>query len=157
MNELAPRVHNTGHWTVEACSTSQFEQHVRAICGLLLGSTEQHTPAALVNLLGTGSRRPARPTGVDRALALPGVHVHLYDKREVFERRKMGHVVATAASVDEALERARAAAALAGAFLTLAIVLGEFTIASLSAFHTFPIYLQYVNETQAYAAGAATV
>lgn len=114
VNELAPRVHNTGHWTVEACATSQFEQHVRAICGLPLGSTEQHTPAALVNLLGAGPRRPARPTGVDRALALPGVHVHLYGKREVFERRKMGHVVATASSVDEALERAREAASAIG-------------------------------------------
>ena len=110
VNELAPRVHNTGHWTVEACDTSQFEQHVRAICGLPLGSVEQHTPAALVNLLGTGQRRPARAAGLERALAVPGAHVHLYGKREVFERRKMGHVVATGATIELALERARAAA-----------------------------------------------
>ncbi|HYM84101.1 MAG TPA: 5-(carboxyamino)imidazole ribonucleotide synthase [Candidatus Dormibacteraeota bacterium] len=114
VNELAPRVHNTGHWTVEACATSQFEQHVRAICGLPLGSPELRTPVALVNLLGTGERRPARPSGVPRALAVPGVHVHLYGKREVFERRKMGHVVATAESTDEALGRAREAAAAIG-------------------------------------------
>ena len=110
VNELAPRVHNTGHWTVEACATSQFEQHVRAICGLPLGSTELRMPVALVNLLGTGHHRPARPGGLAAALAMPGVHVHLYGKREVFERRKMGHVVATGTSVEEALERAREAA-----------------------------------------------
>jgi 5-(carboxyamino)imidazole ribonucleotide synthase len=114
VNELAPRVHNTGHWTVEACATSQFEQHVRAICGLPLGSSELRTPVAMVNLLGTGPRRPARPTGVAEALSAPCVHVHLYGKREVFERRKMGHVVATGSSVEVALERARQAAAAVG-------------------------------------------
>ena len=65
------RVHNSGHWTVEACRTSQFEQHIRAICGLPLGSTELHSPVALVNVLGVGPRRPARPEGVDRVLARP--------------------------------------------------------------------------------------
>jgi 5-(carboxyamino)imidazole ribonucleotide synthase len=112
VNELAPRVHNTGHWTVEACRTSQFEQHVRAICGLPLGSVEQHTPSALVNLLGTGDDREARVTGIDRALTDRGVSVHLYGKQRVFERRKMGHVIALdAAGPEAALERARAAAA----------------------------------------------
>jgi 5-(carboxyamino)imidazole ribonucleotide synthase len=111
VNELAPRVHNTGHWTIEACATSQFEQHIRAICGLPLGSTDLHTPVAMVNLLGTGPRRRACVGGVDEALDVPGVHVHLYGKREVFERRKMGHVVATGSSVEGALERARMAAA----------------------------------------------
>ncbi len=109
VNELAPRVHNTGHWTTEACRTSQFEQHVRAITGLPLGSTELSTSVALVNLLGDGPERPARLAGLARALADPAVSVHVYDKRRVFERRKMGHVVAIAASVDEALERARSA------------------------------------------------
>jgi 5-(carboxyamino)imidazole ribonucleotide synthase len=107
VNELAPRVHNSGHWTVEACRTSQFEQHIRAICGLPLGSTELHTPVALVNVLGQGPRRPARLEGQERALADPLVHLHLYDKREVFERRKMGHVTATGSTPDDALERAR--------------------------------------------------
>ncbi len=110
VNELAPRVHNSGHWSIEAAATSQFEQHVRAICGLPLGSTELRSPAATVNLLGTGEERPARPTGVAAALAVPGVRVHLYDKRRVFERRKMGHVTALGETADEALARARAAA-----------------------------------------------
>jgi 5-(carboxyamino)imidazole ribonucleotide synthase len=109
VNELAPRVHNSGHWTVEGCRTSQFEQHVRAICGLPFGSTELHTPVALVNVLGAGSLREAQVEGVDDVLADPLVHLHLYDKRRVFERRKMGHLVAMAApgeGVEEALARA---------------------------------------------------
>jgi 5-(carboxyamino)imidazole ribonucleotide synthase len=112
VNELAPRVHNSGHWTIEGAVTSQFAQHVRAICGLPLGSVEPHGGAAMVNLLGTGPRRAARLLGVDDALAEPGVSLHLYGKREVFERRKMGHVTALAADgdVDAALARACAAA-----------------------------------------------
>jgi len=111
VNELAPRVHNSGHYTIDACATSQFEQHVRAICGLPLGSPEQHAPAAMVNLLGEGPRRPARLGGVADALVDPNVHLHVYDKRQVFERRKMGHLTALDGSTDAALERARAARA----------------------------------------------
>jgi len=113
VNELAPRVHNSGHWTIEGAATSQFEQHIRAICGLGLGSTAALAPTALVNLLGTGQTRPARlePEGHGGALANPSVHLHLYDKRLVFERRKMGHVTAIGTSIDEALEQARTAAA----------------------------------------------
>jgi 5-(carboxyamino)imidazole ribonucleotide synthase len=110
VNELAPRVHNSGHWTIEAAATSQFEQHIRAICGLGLGGTQSLARAAMVNLLGSGPRRPAELLGVDAALGDPAVHLHLYGKREVFERRKMGHVTALGATVDEALARARAAA-----------------------------------------------
>jgi len=111
VNELAPRVHNSGHWTIEGAATSQFEQHVRAICGLDLGATTALAPTAMVNLWGTGPMRPARlaPKSVRRALADPAVHLHLYDKRTVFERRKMGHVTASATSADDALRRARAA------------------------------------------------
>jgi 5-(carboxyamino)imidazole ribonucleotide synthase len=113
VNELAPRVHNSGHWTIEGADTSQFEQHVRAITGLPLGSTALRAPAAAtVNLLGSGAERAARPAGLGRALATPGVHVHLYDKRRVFERRKMGHVTALGTSTETALATARAAAAL---------------------------------------------
>ncbi len=112
VNELAPRVHNSGHWTIEGAATSQFEQHVRAICGLPLGEPAAHGPAAMVNLLGTGPRRPARLRGVAEALADPAVHLHLYDKREVFERRKMGHLtVVGGSSAGEALDRARRALA----------------------------------------------
>ncbi len=111
VNELAPRVHNSGHYTIEACATSQFEQHIRAICGLPLGSPAQRSPAAMVNLLGEGTGRPAVLEGVAEALADPAVHLHVYDKRLVFNRRKMGHLTALDASADDALERARAARA----------------------------------------------
>jgi 5-(carboxyamino)imidazole ribonucleotide synthase len=115
VNELAPRVHNTGHWSIEGIATSQFEQHIRAICGLPFGSLEPRAGGmATVNLLGVGAEREARPIGAEDALRLPDVHVHLYDKRRVFERRKMGHVTALAASPAEALARAREAAALIG-------------------------------------------
>ena len=111
INELAPRVHNSGHWTIEGAVTSQFEQHLRAILGLPLGSVRPYGSAAMVNLLGTGADRPARLSGLERALAEPDVHVHLYGKRRVFERRKMGHVTVIGTDVDEALERARSARA----------------------------------------------
>jgi 5-(carboxyamino)imidazole ribonucleotide synthase len=109
VNELAPRVHNSGHWTIEGAATSQFEQHIRAICGLGLGSPTAHGPAAMVNLLGTGPRRDARLLGVADALSDPAVHLHLYDKREVFERRKMGHLTALGTTLDLALARVREA------------------------------------------------
>jgi 5-(carboxyamino)imidazole ribonucleotide synthase len=107
VNELAPRVHNSGHWTIEGAATSQFEQHIRAICGLGLGSMAALAPTAVVNILGSGPRRPAVIEGVADALSDPAVHLHLYDKREVFERRKMGHLTALGADVEGALERAR--------------------------------------------------
>lgn len=111
VNELAPRVHNSGHWTIEGAATSQFEQHIRAICGLGLGSTEAVSMAAMVNLLGTGARREARLCGIEIALADPTVHLHLYDKRWVFEHRKMGHLTTLGPDTDAALERGRAARA----------------------------------------------
>src|SRR5262245_23441199 len=112
VNELAPRVHNSGHWSIEGAVTSQFEQHLRAICGLPLGSVEMRAPAvAMVNLLGEGAPRPAHPTGIYEALETPDTHLHVYDKHTVFERRKMGHVTALGSSPEEALARARAAAA----------------------------------------------
>jgi 5-(carboxyamino)imidazole ribonucleotide synthase len=111
INELAPRVHNSGHWTIEGAVTSQFEQHLRAILGLPLGSAAPHGSAAMVNLLGTGPDRPARLGGLDAALADPGVKVHVYGKRRVFDRRKMGHVTMAGVEDDSALERARRARA----------------------------------------------
>jgi 5-(carboxyamino)imidazole ribonucleotide synthase len=111
VNELAPRVHNSGHWTIEGAATSQFEQHIRAICGLGLASPAAHGPAAMVNLLGTGPRREARLLGVAEALSDPAVHLHLYDKREVFERRKMGHLTALGITTDHALATVREALA----------------------------------------------
>ncbi|MBI2777357.1 MAG: 5-(carboxyamino)imidazole ribonucleotide synthase [Chloroflexi bacterium] len=111
VNELAPRVHNSGHWTIEAAVTGQFEQQVRAITGQPLGATALRPGgAATVNLLGTGPDRPAVPLGTEAALEAPDVHLHLYDKRRVFERRKMGHVTAVGASPAAALDAARSAA-----------------------------------------------
>jgi 5-(carboxyamino)imidazole ribonucleotide synthase len=109
VNELAPRVHNSGHWTIEGAATSQFEQHIRAICGLPLGDPAAHGAAAMINVLGSGERRPAQLAGVADALDDPGAHLHLYDKREVFERRKMGHLTVLADTPEEALERAERA------------------------------------------------
>ena len=111
INELAPRVHNSGHWTIEGSATSQFEQQLRAILGLPLGSVAPHGTAAMVNLLGTGADRDAHLAGLPDALHDPGAHVHVYGKRRVFERRKMGHVTAVGTDADEALARARAARA----------------------------------------------
>ncbi len=117
VNEIAPRPHNTAHLTTEAHATSQFENHVRAVLDWPLGSAALRVPAAaMVNVLGTISG-PARPDLVD-ALAVPGASVHLYGKRDVRERRKMGHVTATGATPDEAratAERAAAAIRWAGA------------------------------------------
>jgi 5-(carboxyamino)imidazole ribonucleotide synthase len=102
INEVAPRVHNSGHYTIEACACSQFENHVRAVLGLPLGSPRLVAPAAvMVNLLGA-SRVPARPAGLDRALAVPGASLHLYGKRMSGERRKLGHVTALGESLAEA-------------------------------------------------------
>jgi 5-(carboxyamino)imidazole ribonucleotide synthase len=86
VNELAPRPHNSGHWTIDACATSQFEQLVRAICGLPLGSTERHADAVMKNLIGDEVE-----TWRD-AVADPTARLHLYGKRKVFPGRKMGHV-----------------------------------------------------------------
>ena len=82
-NEFAPRVHNTGHWTIEGAATSQFENHLRAVLGLPLGSTESR-PSVLVNLIG------ATPPAAD-VLAVPGAHLHLYGK-EPRPGRKLGHI-----------------------------------------------------------------
>ena len=113
VNELAPRVHNSGHWTIEGAATSQFEQHIRAICGLALGETTALASTAMVNLLGSGVQREARldAAGLGAALRDATAHLHLYDKRRVFERRKMGHLTVLGGSVDDAMLRARAAVA----------------------------------------------
>ena len=100
INELAPRPHNSGHWTIEGCVTSQFEQHARAVCGLPLGSTDLLRPSALVNLLGS-VWSGGEPNWAG-ALAEKNVHLHLYGKREPRPRRKMGHLTALGDSVEEA-------------------------------------------------------
>jgi 5-(carboxyamino)imidazole ribonucleotide synthase len=107
INELAPRPHNSGHLTIDAAITCQFEQQVRAVCGLPLGSTELIRPAAMANLLGDlwGRRAPR----FDRALAIPEVKLHLYGKDRALPGRKMGHLTALAESSLRAAQRALAA------------------------------------------------
>jgi 5-(carboxyamino)imidazole ribonucleotide synthase len=113
VNELAPRPHNSGHYSIEACETSQFENHLRGILGLPLGPPRLRAPtAAMVNILGTVTG-PSQP-GLAAALSVRGAHLHLYDKAEVRVRRKMGHVTALAGTADEALAIARSAAQRVG-------------------------------------------
>ncbi|MFM9000378.1 MAG: 5-(carboxyamino)imidazole ribonucleotide synthase [Opitutia bacterium] len=107
VNELAPRPHNSGHQTFDAHETSQFEQHVRAVCGLPLGGTRPLAPSAMVNLLGD-LWRGGRDPDWTRVLADPSAKLHLYDKGRAAPGRKMGHVTVTAPTVDEAVRRAEA-------------------------------------------------
>jgi len=86
VNELAPRPHNSGHWTIDACLTSQFEQLVRAVCGLPLGSPERHSDAVMKNLIGDEVEQWRE------ILKDPGAKLHLYGKAEARPGRKMGHV-----------------------------------------------------------------
>lgn len=112
VNELAPRPHNSGHYTIEACVTSQFEQQVRAISGLPLGDVSLLSPVVMVNLLGEeGEHGFAVLEGCAAALALPGVHLHFYGKIKTIPKRKMGHFTVTAATLTEAIGIAEEAAA----------------------------------------------
>jgi 5-(carboxyamino)imidazole ribonucleotide synthase len=107
INELAPRPHNSGHLTFDACVTSQFEQQLRAVCGLPLGSTEFYRPAAMANLLGDlwADGEPNWSAAID----VPNVKLHLYGKSEARPRRKMGHLTATAATTRKAADCVRSA------------------------------------------------
>lgn len=107
VNELAPRPHNSGHLTFDACVTSQFEQQLRAVCGLTLGSTEFYRPAAMANLLGDIWQH-GEPNWT-AALSDPNVKIHLYGKGEPRPGRKMGHMTALAESAPVAAEKVRAA------------------------------------------------
>ena len=120
-NEMAPRPHNSGHYTVDACAASQFEQQVRAMTGMPLGDTRQHSPAVMLNILGdvwfpaspkggTGTT-PVTPPWHEVA-AMPAARLHLYGKEEARPGRKMGHVNFTAATLDEARTAARDCARL---------------------------------------------
>ncbi|MEI8130516.1 MAG: 5-(carboxyamino)imidazole ribonucleotide synthase [bacterium] len=102
VNEIAPRVHNSGHFSIEACVTSQFEQHIRAITGMPLGPSEMKVPCAvMVNILGTRDGI-SEPRGVEEAEKIPGVTVHIYGKLQVQKKRKMGHITAVASTREEA-------------------------------------------------------
>lgn len=111
INELAPRPHNSGHYSIEACTTSQFENHLRAIMGLPLGDTSMRAPAAvMINLLGERHGQTGEADDPYGALATPQAHLHLYGKRAVRIGRKMGHITVLANTLDEALSLAQHAA-----------------------------------------------
>jgi 5-(carboxyamino)imidazole ribonucleotide synthase len=110
INELAPRVHNSGHYTIEACDCSQFENHVRAVLGWPLGNPAMRAPAAvMVNLLGT-EKTSGQPRGLENALRLNGARVHLYGKMMSGAGRKMGHITVLENSLAKALAVAERAA-----------------------------------------------
>ena len=112
VNEIAPRPHNSGHYTIDACVTSQFEQQARVLADLPLGATRQHTPAVMVNLLGDlwfdgpGAKSPREPVWRD-VLKEPQAKLHLYGKAEARRGRKMGHVTCLGATLEEAIAAAR--------------------------------------------------
>ncbi|HBI69773.1 MAG TPA: 5-(carboxyamino)imidazole ribonucleotide synthase [Massilia sp.] len=116
VNEMAPRPHNSGHYTIDACVTSQFAQQVRAMARLPLGDVRQHSPAVMLNILGDvwfdGDK--VREPAWDRVLALPGAFLHLYGKDDPRRGRKMGHVTFVAPTLAEAQEQLRAACAILG-------------------------------------------
>jgi 5-(carboxyamino)imidazole ribonucleotide synthase len=102
LNEVAPRPHNSGHYTIDACRTSQFEQQVRVLCGMPLGDPSQHTPAVMLNLLGD-AWRDGEPRW-QAVLRHAGAHLHLYGKRDPRPGRKMGHVTVCETTLERALE-----------------------------------------------------
>lgn len=110
VNELAPRPHNSGHWSIDGCETSQFEQHVRALCGLPLGDVRVKEPTVMVNILGDSwlpQNAPRREPNWPAVLGEPRVKLHLYGKAEARVGRKMGHFTVRDADVDTGLNRAR--------------------------------------------------
>ncbi|MDQ2051970.1 5-(carboxyamino)imidazole ribonucleotide synthase [Natronolimnohabitans sp. A-GB9] len=111
LNEIAPRPHNSGHWTIEGAQSSQFEQHARAVLGWPLGSTELRSPTVLTNLLADVEKeREAELHDIDRILETPGANLHWYGKRQARPLRKMGHVTVSGdvdADVEAVLETAR--------------------------------------------------
>jgi 5-(carboxyamino)imidazole ribonucleotide synthase len=118
VNEIAPRPHNSGHYTIDACDVSQFELQVRTLCGLPLTQPRQHSPAIMLNILGDvwfakGSTESQTPPW-DQILALPGAHLHLYGKKEAKKGRKMGHLTLTGATVEAVKSTTAQAAQILG-------------------------------------------
>jgi 5-(carboxyamino)imidazole ribonucleotide synthase len=110
VNEIAPRPHNSGHYTIDACVTSQFEQQARVLAGMPMGDTHQHTPAVMVNVLGdvwfAADETNVREPDWSRVLREPRAKLHLYGKREPRRGRKMGHVTCLGTTIDDALATA---------------------------------------------------
>lgn len=118
VNEMAPRPHNSGHYTIDACITSQFAQQVRAMARLPLGDVRQHSPAVMLNILGDvwfeGDSEQVREPAWEKVLALPGANLHLYGKEDARRGRKMGHVTFVAPTLAQAQESLRAACYILG-------------------------------------------
>ena len=112
INEIAPRPHNSGHYTIEGCVTSQFEQHVRAIADLPLGDPDLIRPSVMRNILGTGKKGKAKVKGFESALEVRDCKVHIYNKTIARPGRKMGHLTVTADTLDKAAEKAYKASEL---------------------------------------------
>ena len=112
INEIAPRPHNSGHYTIEGCVTSQFEQHIRAITSLPLGDTGLLRPVVMRNILGSGNEGEAEIIGLESALEVKGVKVHIYQKTISRPGRKMGHLTVTADTLKIAAEQALKASQL---------------------------------------------
>ncbi len=107
VNEMAPRTHNSGHHTIESIVTSQFEQHLRSVLNLPLGSTRLKLPAVMLNILGEpGHEGPTRYVGLEECMAIEGVKIHLYGKKVTRPYRKMGHVTILSSSLEGALAKA---------------------------------------------------
>ena len=107
INEIAPRPHNSGHYTLDACSVSQFEQQVRTTSSLPLGEVRLFSPAVMVNLIGEDAETLMKGVGCRALLSIPGAVLHLYGKREIRPRRKMGHVTFLGETLGLALDRAK--------------------------------------------------
>ena len=120
VNEIAPRPHNSGHYSLDACDVSQFELQLRCMAGLPLTQPRQHSPAVMLNLLGDiwkqlgSDPNCSNPPAWNKVLALPGAHLHLYGKSEARKGRKMGHLTITASTADQARTLANQAAAILG-------------------------------------------
>lgn len=105
VNEMAPRPHNSGHYTIDACVTSQFAQQARAMAHMPLGDVRQHSPAVMLNILGDvwfDAQDQIREPAWDEVVAIPGANLHLYGKKEARHARKMGHITFVAATIEEA-------------------------------------------------------
>ncbi len=112
INEIASRVHNSGHWTIEGCQTSQFDEHIRAVCNISLKSTKPKVKAAvMINILGDRNE-PAKLKGLQKVKKLPGVYVHIYGKFETRKERKMGHITVIDKSLKSAFKKAQKARSL---------------------------------------------
>ncbi len=106
VNELAPRVHNSGHYTIEGCYTSQFENHIRAILDLPLGNTDlRNDNSVMINIIGERNGA-AKPVGIGSLLTKEKIYLHIYGKKETKTGRKMGHITVLRKDINEALDTA---------------------------------------------------